>query len=200
MCIRDRGNAVTYCNGTLLAVESWSTGGSFPCLIPQDAAWISLNTGPGGGMVVDNLCIGSPFATNYCPANPNSTGGISIISAIGSPSISANDMLLSTTNLPSLSFGLYVVSMTQGFLMNPGGSTGNLCLGGVIGRYLPGMNSGSSGSITLALDWTLGIPQGSSLVPAVLGDTWNFQLFHRDFVGGSATTNFSEGLSVTLAP
>ena len=34
------------------------------------------------------------------------------------------------------------------------------------------------------------------LVAVMPGDTWNFQAWHRDFVGGSVTSNFSDGLSV----
>ena len=35
-------------------------------------------------------------------------------------------------------------------------------------------------------------------VAVVAGETWNFQGWHRDAVGGSATSNFTQGVSVTF--
>jgi hypothetical protein len=32
----------------------------------------------------------------------------------------------------------------------------------------------------------------------VPGETWYFQAWHRDLVGGTATTNFTDGLEVTF--
>lgn len=194
-----QGNAVTYYNGEVLAVEAWATGGPFPCSRPQDAVWLSLASGTGAGMVVDNVCVGGPFATNYCTAVPNSTGVISRISALGTPSFSANDMMVSTTDLPDQSFGLYVTSRTQGFTPNAGGSTGNLCLGGAAGRYALPINSGGNGAIMMSVNWTA-LPQPNGLAQASTGETWNFQLWHRDTEGGVATSNFSEGIQVTVTP
>ncbi len=195
-----QGDVATYYNGMLLAIEPWATGGPFACATPQDAVWLSYASGSGAGMVVDDVCIGDPFATNYCTAAPNSTGVISKISALGTPSVSANDMFLSTNDLPNASFGFYVIGMTQGFVANPAGSSGNLCLSGSIGRNFPASGSGNNGNITVAMDWARGIAQPSGFVAAMAGDTWNFQLWHRDVVAGSATSNFSEGLTVTLTP
>ena len=82
----------------------------------------------------------------------------------------------------------------------PGGSQGTLCLGGAIGRYVgPGqiVNSGSTGEITLAIDLTQ-TPQPTGLVSVQPGETWNFQAWYRDAIGGSATSNFTDGLSITF--
>jgi hypothetical protein len=102
--------------------------------------------------------IGSPRAiavvrtaggwTNYCTAVANSTGAPAVMGAGGSSSIPANDLVLQTTNMPLNSFGYYLTSQTQGFIANPGGSQGNLCVAGSIGRYVgPGQiqNSGGDG-------------------------------------------------------
>ena len=83
-------------------------------------------------------------------------------------------------------------------MANPGGSDGNLCLGGSIGRYVgPGqiVNSGATGSFTLPLDLTQ-TPTPTGLVAIAAGETWNFQAWHRDAVGGFATSNFTDGLAV----
>jgi hypothetical protein len=47
----------------------------------------------------------------------------------------------------------------------------------------------------LALDLTQ-IPQPTGFVSVAAGDTWNFQCWYRDAVGGVATSNFTDGLSV----
>ncbi|MEM8711604.1 MAG: hypothetical protein AAGG01_11675, partial [Planctomycetota bacterium] len=56
-----------------------------------------------------------------------------------------------------LGFGFFVTSQTEGFAANPGGSAGNFCLGGAVGRYVgPGqiLNSGSLSQIELTIDLT----------------------------------------------
>ena len=97
-------------------------------------------------------------------------------------------------------FSFFLTSRTQGFSANPGGSQGNLCLAGAIGRYVgPGQiqSSGATGSITLQLN--LGaMPQPTGPVAAVAGQTWNFQAWYRDAVAGTPTSNFTDGLRVTF--
>jgi len=148
------------------------------------------------------ICSSGPIApgTNYCTANANSTGVAASMSASGSNSASANDLVLEANDLPINSFGFFLTSQTQGSVGNPGGSQGNLCLGGAIGRYVgPGQiqNSGAGGQITLAIDNTQ-IPQPTGFVAVAAGETWNFQAWHRDAVGGSATSNFTDGYEITF--
>lgn len=48
----------------------------------------------------------------------------------------------------------------------------------------------------MPVDWSsLPRPSGGP-APALPGETWNSQYFHRDTVGGAPATNFSEGLSI----
>ncbi|MDG1984154.1 MAG: hypothetical protein P8M11_06290, partial [Planctomycetota bacterium] len=71
---------------------------------------------------------------------------------------------------------------------------------GAIGRYVgPGqiVNSGATGEVTLPLDLTQ-TPQPTGFVSVQPGETWNFQAWYRDSVGGSATSNFTDGLSITF--
>ena len=154
----------------------------------------------------DNLVIakGDPdgsVGTNYCgPGVPNSTGASGEIAALGSPSIAANQLTLEATDLPNQAFGFFLTSQTQALIANPGGSQGNLCLGGAIGRYVgPGQiqNTGTAGSFSLGLDLTM-IPQPTGFVSAQVGEAWNFQAWHRDAVGGSATSNFTDATEVTF--
>lgn len=140
------------------------------------------------------------IGTTYCMAVPNSTGAAGELSAVGLAAPAQNSLRLTASVLPAQQTGLFLASMTQGFIANPGNSTGNVCLGGAIGRfYGPGQvqSSGPSGSIQLNVDLTA-IPQGSGTSPVLSGETWNFQLWHRDVAESAATSNFTKGLSVTF--
>lgn len=160
---------------------------------------------PGGFMVspalvLDDICVSNFTGSNYCSTNPNSTGVPTEIRARGTGSLVQDDITLEMTSMPNFSFGFFITSQTQGFVMNPAGSQGNLCLGGAIGRYVgPGQiqNSGSTGMIALPITWS-NIPQPTMSVSASIGQTWNFQGWHRDSVMGTATSNFSNGVSVPV--
>ena len=138
-----------------------------------------------------------PVGTNYCSANPNSTGSAASLSGFGETRVTANDLTLTASNLPQNQFGILIVSASQGFVPNAGGtSNGNLCLGGAIGRYVgPGqiLSSGAAGEFSLAIDLGM-IPQGGGTTATVAGDTWNFQGWYRDGVG--LGSNFTDGLEI----
>ena len=103
-------------------------------------------------------------------------------------------------SLPANSFGFLLTSQTQNFVPNPGGSLGNLCMSGNIGRFVgPGqiMSSGSVGEWSLALDLTQ-IPQGATFASVIAGETWNYQGWYRDITpGGAQSSNFTPGLEIT---
>ncbi|MEZ6016473.1 MAG: hypothetical protein R3F49_15250 [Planctomycetota bacterium] len=174
-----------------------------------DYVGIAMNTPFNGGgwfgthvLRLDNLVLeGTGVGVEYCsPAAQNSTGAPAVIRAQGSPLLASNNIVLGASSLPQSSFGFFLTSRTQGFVANPGGSQGNLCLGGAIGRYVGAgqiQNSGSAGTIALPIN-LLTIPQPNGTVAAMVGDTWNFQAWYRDVVGGNATSNFTSGLAVTL--
>jgi hypothetical protein len=91
-----------------------------------------------------------------------------------------------------------VCSRTQGFDMNHAGTAGNLCLGNPVGGLVGGVipNSGATGIVQITADLTV-MPQPGGAVAVQPGETWNFQCWYRDaVVGGSATSNFSDGLEV----
>ncbi len=139
------------------------------------------------------------IGTNYCSANPNSTGATGSMSASGSVSIGLNNFTIEASDLPLSQFGIFVTSLDQGFVPNGGGSSnGNICLGGVIGRFFLQsqiVTSGSTGEFSLALPLN-SFPQGNGFVAVMPGETWNFQAWHRDNVG--LGSNFTDGLSVTF--
>ncbi len=77
------------------------------------------------------------------------------------------------TDLPTNQSGYFLASQTQGFVMQPGGSVGNLCLGGTIGRFVQQVqNSGPMGAIGIQVDLTA-IPH-VPLTAVQPGDTWNY--------------------------
>jgi hypothetical protein len=158
----------------------------------------------GNYAILDNITIdtaGAGIGTTYCnPAVLNSTGVAGELGATGSASVAANDVTLRATSLPPSSFGFFLTSRTAGFVAGPGGSQGNLCLSGSIGRFVgPGQiqNSGASGTFSLAIDLT-SLPQPAGAVAAVAGETWRFQAWHRDAVSGVPTSNFTNGLELTF--
>ncbi len=136
---------------------------------------------------------------NYCTANPNSTGSIGVMSGSGSAVAAANDFTVTASDLPPNQFGIFVASLDQGFVPNAGGtSNGNICLGGIIGRFFQQnqiLSSGAMGEFSLQVPLTV-IPQGNGSVAVMSGETWNFQAWHRDNVGQGS--NFTDGLEVTF--
>jgi hypothetical protein len=160
-------------------------------------AWFGNHDLRFDNFVLENSGLGAAYCT---PAVVNSTGVPAVILASGSSIASANNLRVTAASLPLQAFGYFLTSRTQGFVANPGGSQGNLCLGGSIGRYVgPGQiqSSGQSGFIALQLDLT-NMPQPAGSVAVQVGQTWSFQSWYRDAVGGSATSNFTSGVAVTF--
>ena len=74
----------------------------------------------------------------------------------------------------------------------------NTLPGGTIGRYAgPGqvVAASADGRVALPLDLNA-LPAATTFLPAVAGQTWNFQAWHRDVFAGAAS-NFTNGVSVT---
>ena len=160
--------------------------------------WVDLisTVQMGTGLLLEGVAGG--IGTPYCgPAVPNSTGAAGTLTASGSPSVAANNLTLTASDLPQNQFGIFVVSDTQAFVMGAGGtSNGNLCVGGGIGRYSnPGeiQATGTSGEFSFMIDVNA-IRRPTNNVPAMPGDTWYFQAWHRDGVGQGS--NFTNGMQV----
>jgi hypothetical protein len=162
------------------------------------ASWFGQHT-----LSLDNFVLdtGASVGTNYCgPAATNSAGLNAEMRVLGSELLSLNNMTLLAASLPSNAFGFFINSPAQGFVMNPGGSAGNLCLSGSVGRYVgPGQiqNSGTTGQIELPIDLT-SVPTPTGFVALTAGQNWNFQAWFRDNSGGVPTSNFTDGISVTI--
>ena len=134
------------------------------------------------------------IGTIFCAGQPNSTGSASVMSASGSTDVSQNNVTLTVDGLPANQFGLFITSQTPILAPNPGGSNGDLCIGGSLGRISTLVNSGATGDVSLALDLT-GIPNSNSLYAVMPGDTVYFQLWHRD-TAAPGFSNFSPGIEI----
>ncbi|MEM6568790.1 MAG: hypothetical protein AAF957_10290 [Planctomycetota bacterium] len=133
-----------------------------------------------------------------CTALPNSTGRPARMVMSGSRDVVENDVVLQALQLPQFATGYFLVSDTPDYVVAPGGSQGALCLGGSIGRMLGQVfasGTGGQGRAVLDLD---AIPRPTGTVPAAVGQTWFAQAWYRDAVGGTATSNFTGAVTVTL--
>ena len=163
--------------------------------------------GHGGAMgagVLNVAGAGAPprlsLGVTYCETqDPNSTGTYGHIFASGSPYIADNDLLLRANDLPDNSFGFFLVSPAAGYVVNPGGQQGILCVSGAIGRYIgPGQifHSGTTGSAVVLVD-LLRTPTPNGFIPTMSGDRWHFQAWFRDTAPqGFASFGFTDALAV----
>ncbi len=125
-----------------------------------------------------------------CASQPNSTGiGASLI-ATGSSSISRQDLLLTTNNLPAGIAGLTFFGLEEG--LAPLGN-GNICVSGTLHR-LPVQVSNSDGCFSLPLDF--GVSPGANLL---VGDLIHVQTWYRD-PGVGANSNLSSSERILVMP
>lgn len=139
------------------------------------------------------------LSTATCAGVPNTTGLGSQSFVTGNIDHAANDITLWAVDLPQNSFGFFLASRAAGLVMGPGGSVGNLCLGGSIGRFVGAgqiQNSGPEALMRLDID-LMQLPTPNGLVAAMAGEEWFFQAWHREFTT-VPTSNFSGASSVTF--
>ena len=134
----------------------------------------------------------------YCaPAVPNSTGIPGAVSILGSPDVATNDFKVSARDLPQGSLGYFLASTSPGSLGPIPGSAGTLCVSGSIGRGVGGgvLSAGTTGTMIGAVDLTA-MPQPTGAVAVQAGETWHFQLWHRDLA--PLNSNFTDAVAVTF--
>jgi len=127
--------------------------------------------------------------TNYCTASANSVSAMgSMMSATGSNSLSAGDLVLNASNAPSqpalFYFGPNQISIPFG--------NGFRCVGGTVVRM--DVLGGSGGNFNYAIDFGA---FGADL--ASIGNV-NFQCWYRDPSGGGSSFNLSDGYNVVFTP
>jgi len=97
---------------------------------------------------------------------------------------------LQADHLPPNVVGMFLMSETQGMVIEPPGSYGILCVGGKIIRLQPWFTDGG-GNIAFTLNLN-DLPQNQSVD---VGETWNFQAWYRD-KPPIFSSNFTDAVSV----
>ncbi len=161
----------------------------------------SIRIGSGGGSGdelydFDGLRLETPsssLGTNYCLSTTNSTGAASAISASGSDSVSANDLVLTANNMPDQP-GIFIAGPTSaqipffnGFLcMDPNGL-----------QRFSNTAPASGGVITEAVDIPTSAPGGLNVIA---GSSYFYQRWFRDPMAGGGNANFSDGIEIVYTP
>ena len=159
----------------LAAAGDWNGDGRGDLAI--GAPTFDAPAGNGAGLALV-LAGQGPVGSNYCAANANSTGAPAQMRGLGSVAVVDNDLSLLALDLPPAQFGYFLASLKSGFFPFVGGSQGNLCLGGTIGRFTQqARKSGPAGTFGIDVDLTaLPPPLQSAVLP---GETWHFTAWYR---------------------
>jgi opacity protein-like surface antigen len=183
--------------GTVVQAGTTITGTSSQntqFMFSDPASGISATITIVGTLVARHTCVAPAV---YCVATNNSSGSAASITAQGSVRLQDQALDFVTGGLPQQSLGYYIFSASQALTPGFGGGQGYLCLGGSIFRLSSFVrNSGTTGSVALALPFG-GLPPGASLD---IGESWNFQYWFRDSVGGTATSNTSNAVQIIFCP
>jgi hypothetical protein len=131
-----------------------------------------------------------------CLSTMNSTGGVATIGWEGSASLSAQDLTLIVTGLPTYQFGVFFYGAEENFGIL---GDGVLCVKPPLYRIPTPLPTGASGSVALWLDYDAPLMStGKGTLEAF--STWHFQLWYRDPLGGPAGNNTSDALTITFCP
>lgn len=139
---------------------------------------------------IQSFSLSDPIS-NYCSTSPNSVGSGATISALGTTSILANDLVLTAVGAPPSIQGLFFFGPNEA--QAPLGN-GWLCISGSIQRF-PVSPTDNLGTVAYAVDNTGPHVNGLWTV----GSTWKMQYWYRDPSMG-AGFNLTDGLSATFLP
>lgn len=126
----------------------------------------------------------------------NSTGSAGKLTAQGSATLGEQNLTLEATSMPPNAFAMAISSMTIG---PPVWHVGipKICLYGSTGRHIDSMrNTGPGGATSIPIN-LMAIPQPGGTISAMVGQTWGFQVWHRD-TPLILSSNMTEGVSVLL--
>lgn len=131
--------------------------------------------------------------TSFCVSAPNSVSATGAeLSATGSASVAANDLVFSASPLPAGKPGLFFHGEQQTQL--PFGD-GVRCVAVHLVRILPPGLADANGLLARAFDNSTNA--GAGIAPGV---TRHFQAWYRDPAGGPSGFNLSNGLSISFTP
>lgn len=152
-----------------------------------DSALYDLNVKIGEASISEVICLGTP----------NSVGDGARVCTTGSDVAADDDITFEVSALPPNTVGYFVVSQDVFVIVNPGGSSGTLCIASVnLGRYVGDiLSTGATGAVSFSPSVT-SIPL-SGVGPAMAGDSFNFQCWYRDTDDmGMPTSDFTDAVSI----
>ncbi len=133
----------------------------------------------------------------FCPTTPHSAGAGAVLTAIGSQSITANDLELKVIKHVPGTFGL--VFYGAGSQASVPFGDGQRCVSAPLFRISPVAQADALGVADIAVDFTSGrLSGGAGQVSP--GSLWHFQYWMRDQAAGGAGFTASSGLSLTFTP
>ncbi|MEM6673697.1 MAG: hypothetical protein AAF726_12700 [Planctomycetota bacterium] len=173
-----------------------SLDGRYACFETIDPDGSVLDNGTFDDVIVRDRGFGTGAAGGtYCDSATNSSGAAAELSVLGTNRLADQQLTLRAELLPTNSLGYFLFSETADDVLGFGGSQGRLCLGGQIFRLSSFVQfSGGNGQVALPLPFAQ-LPSAATLS---VGDTWNFQYWFRDAVGGQPTSNTSSAVCVPL--
>ena len=132
----------------------------------------------------------------YCIAAANSTGQPAAMGASGTASLNANNLTLSVSSAPPFQFGLFFYGANEDFAIFGDGA---LCVSAPFARVLPVIATDGTGSASVLLNL---YDDPFTVSPNIVApfETWRFQFWYRDPLGGPAGFNLSDGIAVTFCP
>jgi hypothetical protein len=140
------------------------------------------------------------FAPECRPNVPNSTGAAAEIVALGDRSVAAPMLELRADFLPVGSLALLVVGPDAAHVPGAGGSTGNFCIGGAVGRYVDQIQFAGVDGVVEFQATASALPGPDGPRSASAGETWRFQTWYRDALpDGTSTSNLTDVVAVRFA-
>jgi len=142
-----------------------------------------------------NPCVtlGSSVGTNFCISAVNSTGGSSMISALGSGSISADDLVLMADSMPDQP-GIFIAGPMAGQLPF---FNGFLCIDPTGLQRFIDTTPASGGVISEAVVIATSALGGLNVTA---GSSYFYQRWFRDPMAGGGNANFSDGIEIVYTP
>jgi hypothetical protein len=137
-----------------------------------------------------------PLGEDVCNGLANSTGASAWLEALGSRQIDKGLLRLRAGDLVPGQMAMFIAGESSGYVINPGGSQGALCLGGRLARFnRPGeLGVASADGRMERVIGTDSIPVNPT-VPILAGESWVFQCWYRDNNAGFSS-NFSAAVEV----
>lgn len=170
--------------------------GDFGVVAWTTVSAVNATTDIAGAVLDFNLQLSS--GNQYCYGSPNSTDQRGFLQLQGDRSTNTSKVLTGV-GLPPGVFGFFIMGRGSDELPGAGGSAGTLCIGGAeIGRdtqFVLQANPG--GGILRVLD-PAHLITSTGTQAAMSGERWNFQFWHRDVAGGTATSNFTNAVALTF--